>query len=414
MFLREKGVKFLLMVLFIVVMIIVAAGCGEKTTAPSEKNTGTSTSQETSKQEPVKVGVLLPYSGMFTALGESITNGMEMYFNEVGNMAGGRPIVLIKEDTEGKPQTGLQKARKLVESDKVDLVAGIVSSAVAYGVRDYFDGNKVPLIVANAGASDLTREKRSPYIFRVSYSNGQTEYPMGTYAYETLGYRKVIVVAADYSAGHEKAIGFMEAFKKAGGEIVKEIYPKMDETDFAPYLTSITNMKADAVWAFVVGNTAVTFVKQYDEFGLKKKFPLIGSDLVDGTFLDAQGESPLGTITALHYSPEIDSPVNKEFVQAYQKKFKVKPNAMVEQGYIAARVMVEALEELKGNTQDKEKLLAAIRNVKFEAPQGDFKFDPVTQNVIFNTYILKTEKVNGEMINSVIHTIKDTADKWKP
>jgi len=151
-------------------------------------------------------------------------------------------------------------------------MTGIVSSSVAYALRDYIVENKIPLIWANAGAADLTRENGSKYIFRVSFANGQFEYPMGIYTYNELNFRKIVVLASDYAAGHEKAQGFMDGFKSQGGEIVQEIYPPLGTTDYSSYLTQITR-DADAVWAFFSGSDAINFVQQYAEYGLKEKMP---------------------------------------------------------------------------------------------------------------------------------------------
>ena len=135
-----------------------------------------------SSDRRIKVGVLLPYSGIYAVLGESITKGMEMYLDEIDNEAGGREVELVTEDTELTPDVAQQKARKLVEQDEVDLVAGIVSTGVLYGLRDYFDTNKKLLICANAGGNKISRELKTPYIWRTSFSNWQPNWPLGRWA----------------------------------------------------------------------------------------------------------------------------------------------------------------------------------------------------------------------------------------
>lgn len=362
-------------------------------------------------KEPFKVGLLVPYTGVFASCGDNITRGAELYLDEVGWQAGGREIELIKEDTEMKGQVGLQKARRLVESEKVDIITGIVSSTVAYAVRDYIVGHKIPLIIANAGASDLTRELGSKYIFRVSFSNGQYEYPLGTYAYENLNLREIVVMAPDYAAGHEKAKGFIDGFIDAGGKVVQEIYPELGTSDYGPYLTKVEN--ADAVWVHFSGNDSISFVKQYAEYGLKDKMPLLSSgDLVDESSLPSQGDSAPGIISALHYSAALETPENVKFVENYKAKYGEEPNMFAEQGYVAARVIVESLSALKGDTSDTEQFLSEIKKVKFIAPRGPFKFDPNTQNVIFNTYIRRVEKEKGHLSNKVIDTIPEVRDRW--
>lgn len=399
----KRGLLVKLGALFTLIMltVITLTGCGS-----SKVDEQTSTG-------PVKVGLLVPYTGVFASCGDNITRGAELYLDEVGWKAGGREIKLFKEDTEMNGQVGLQKARRLVESEKVDLLTGIVSSTVAYAVRDYVVSNKIPLIIANAGASDLTREKGSKYIFRVSFSNGQYEYPEGVYAYNKMNLRKIVVLAPDYAAGHEKANGFMAGFKDAGGQIIQEIYPKLGTTDYGPFLTQVKD--ADAVWVHFSGNDSITFVKQYEEYGLKNKMPLLTSgDCVDESSLPSQGDSAVGIISALHYSAALDTAENKKYVSRYIAKYHEEPNMFAEQGYVAAKVIVEALNGVKGNLTDTEALLNEIRKANFEAPQGPFSFDPKTQNVIFNTYIRKVEKKDGKLVNSVIETIPEVKDHWTP
>lgn len=363
--------------------------------------------------DPIKLGLLVPYTGVFTSNGVDITRGAELYLDEVGWKAGGREIKLFKEDSEMNGQVSLQKARRLVESEKIDILTGVVSSTVAYAIRDYVVGNKLPFIVSNAGARDLTRGDANEYIFRVSFANGQYEYPMAKYVYDKMNIRKVVVMAPDYAAGLEKAEGFMISFKEAGGEVIQEIYPKLGTTDYGPYLAQVQD--ADAVFVHFSAADSIKFVKQYDEYGLKNKLPLLSAgDLVDESSLPGQGDSALGIISALHYSAALTTPENQEFVKNYTAKYGVGPNMFAEEGYVSAQVIVKALEATGGNTLDKAQLLEAIRNVQFDAPRGPFKFDPKTQNVIFNTYIRKTEKIDGKLVNSVIETIPNISDYWTP
>lgn len=397
---RKRLFKAGILILILLFTLVSTTGCGSQTATDSQK-------------EPVKVGLLVPYTGVFASCGQDITRGMELYLDEVGWQAAGKEIKLIREDTEMNGQVGLQKARRLVESERVDILTGVVSSTVAYAIRDYVVGNKTPFIISNAGATGLTREKGSRYIFRVSFANGQYEYPLGTYAYDKLKIRKAVVMAPDYAAGHEKADGFMDGFRAAGGEVVQEIYPKLGTTDFGPYLAQLKD--ADAVWAHFSGSDSIRFVKQYAEYGLKAKMPLLGSgDLLDESSLPSQGDAAVGVLTALHYSAVLNTPENKKFVNSYRAKYGEDPNMFAEQGYVAAIVIVEALEACRGDVKDTEKLLDCIRKVEFNAPRGPFRFEQATQNVVFNTYIRRTEKRDGLLVNTVIETIPDVADRWTP
>jgi branched-chain amino acid transport system substrate-binding protein len=362
--------------------------------------------------KPLKIGVLLPYSDIYAVLGESITEAMKMYFESVGNEAGGRKIELITEDTEIKPDIGLQKARKLVEQDQVDLVAGLVSSGVANAVRDYFHDNKKILIIANAGSNVITRAKRSPYIFRTSFTNWQPNWPLGGWAYENVA-KKVFVSVPDYAAGHNMRDAFLNNFLAHGGELVGEVqltpFPAMG--DPAPFITEIQNADPPMVYCFYSGGSAVAFIKAYGEFGLTGKIPLVCAGFtVEEDVLPAQGDAALGAFSGLHWALLLDNPENKAFTKAYKDRTGKDANVFAMQGYDTARVIVEAVNAVEGNTTDTNKFIEALEGVKFKSPRGEFKFDPKTHNVINRIYVREVQKVDGELHNIVIEDLGEHPD----
>jgi len=366
--------------------------------------------------EPIKIGYLAPYVGVFAKFGSDLKDGFKLYLDEVGNKAAGRQIIFIDEDSEGKPEVGLVKARKLVEKDQVHILAGIISSAVAYAVRDYVIEKKIPLVITNAGATKLTQEQRSPYIFRSSFANGQQDLAGGWYAYTKMGVRKVIMMGSDYAAGHEKAAGFMKTFKFMGGEVLEETWPPLGTTDFAPYLAKVANFvgKADRTWAFFAGSDAIRFVNQYDEYGLKEKIKLFCEEgVTDEANLPSQKEAALGIESYARYCIGYESPENKRFVKEYRKKYNYDPGSLSEGGYVGAKFIVKALEAVGGKIENQEAFLKALRSVKFEAPRGPVRFDN-HQNVIFNTFIQRVGKKDGKYNNYVVDTIPDIDQYWMP
>ncbi len=361
---------------------------------------------------PLKIGLLLPYSDIYAVLGESITNAMKLYFESVGNEAGGRTIEIVQEDTQMKPDIGLQKARKLVEQDEVDLVAGLVSSGVANAVRDYFDENKKLLIIANAGSNVLTRAKKSKYIFRTSFSNWQPNWPLGGWAYDNVA-QEVFVSAPDYAAGHNMVDAFLNGFQAKGGKLVAEPqytpFPAMG--DPAPFITQIQEANPPMVYTFYSGGAAVTFVKAYGEFGLTGKIPLVAAGFtVEEDVLPAEGDAALGTISGLHWALQLDNPENKKFTEAYKAKTGKDANVFAMQGYDTARVIVDSLDAVEGNTSDSDKLIATIEGVTFPSPRGTFKFDPKTHNVVNHVYIRKVEDVGGTLHNVVLEDLGEFPD----
>ena len=369
-------------------------------------------SRSSAQSGPIKIGLLLPYSGVYAVLGESITQGMELVFGRENWTVAGRKIELIKEDDEAKPPVGVRKAQKLIDSDRVDILTGPVHSGVLAGIRDIVHSSKTILIVSNAGADQISRERCSAWIFRTSFSNWQPCQPMGGWVAKNLA-KEVFQIAPNYQAGKDMMAAFRETFVPAGGKVVGEDYPKFGETDYAPYLTKIRQSGAKAVFAFFSGSDAVNFVKQYDQYGLKGSIKLTGAGfLTEPDVLPAQGKSALGVITGHFYTPQLDNPVNQRFVKEFREKFGGKtPDGFACQGYDTAEVIARALKAVGGNTQDKNKLREAIAKVEFDSPRGRFRFDPKTQNVIQPfIYVREVREVAGGLDNVPIDRIADVRD----
>jgi branched-chain amino acid transport system substrate-binding protein len=360
---------------------------------------------------PIKIGVLLPYSGVYAVLGESITQAMELVFARENWTVAGRKIELVKEDDESKPPVGIRKADKLIDSDKVDILTGPVHSGVLAGIRDKVHNSKTILIVSNAGADQISRERCSRWIFRSSFSNWQPCQPMGGWVAKNVS-KEVFQIAPNYQAGKDMMAAFRETFLPAGGKVIAEDYPKLGETDYAPYITKIKQSGAKAVFAFFSGSDAVNFVKQFDQFGLKQSVRLTGAGfLTEPDVLPAQAQSALGVITGHFYTPLLDNPVNQRFVKEFKEKYNKSTDGFAVQGYDTAEVIVRALKTVNGNTQDKDKLVAAIAKVEFDSPRGRFRFDPKSQNVIQPfIYVREVKEVAGGLNNVVIDRIADVRD----
>jgi branched-chain amino acid transport system substrate-binding protein len=298
--------------------------------------------------------------------------------------------VIIKEDDAGNPSQGLERVRRLVERERVNMLVGITSSAVAYAVRNYIDQRQVPLIImGSSGANDLTDRLGSPYIFRTSFSNRQLGGPFGPYACNRLGYKKIVIMASDFVTGHEQSSAFESQFRRAGCEVVKKIMVPLGTTDFAPFLSQLGSTDANAMWAMFLAADGIAFVKQYDALGLKAKLPLIGpAGLNDTSVLGAMGKSGLGIASPIFYLPALDSPENKAFVESYRQAYGSDPGSTAVSGYIAAQAIAAALEAISGDVENKQAFLKALRSVKVQTPMGPFEFDN-KQNVVFDLYLGK-------------------------
>ena len=362
-------------------------------------------------EETIKVGVVLPYSGVYASLGGDITDGMQLAFDLYGSEIAGKKIVLITEDSEVKPNVGLTKTKKLVFQDKVDLLVGPVASNVAGAMRDFVHNTEIPLIIPNAGNNLLTGEQCSPWVIRTSFSNDQINRVMGPWLYEQ-GHRTLYLMAPDYAAGHQMMEAVKRGFTEAGGEVVGEEYPPLRETkDFAPYLAKVKATRPDVLYVFFAGGLAIQFVKQYQDFGLKGEIPLTGAGwLTSPLFLPAQGAAAAGFIGALNYVPTIDSDENAAFQAAFSEKHERMGSEFTVQGFDTGRLIVEALRLTGGETADKAALVEAIHRVHFIGPRGPFHIDPATNNVIQDIYIFEMRQTGYNIRHVVIDKIADVQD----
>ena len=357
-------------------------------------------------QEPIRIGVLLPATGVFGVLGKDQTQGLEMGFDDFGREVGGRPIKLIYGDTESKPNAGLAQAKKLILKYKVDLLVGVISSAVAGAVRDYVHRAQVPLVITNAGNNHITGSQCSPWIVRVSFSNSQIVRKMGPYLVSK-GYRNAFLLAFDYAAGHQMMDAFRAGFESVGGVVIGEEYPPLGETkDFAPYLAKIKNADPDVVFTFLAGGPAIKFVKEWSAFRMGEVAVLSGAGwLHSALYVDKQGQDAIGTIGILNYYPSIDTPENQDFQRRFQAEHNRNGTEFGVAAYDGARLIVTALQAVNGRTNDKAALVKAMHNAEFNGPRGPFRIDPKTNNVIQNIYIAEVV-ADGE--GSVRHSILDT------
>jgi len=366
---------------------------------------------------PIKIGLLNPLSGPLAVNGSEINEGIKLYWeDEMGGKVAGRPVQLIVEDSEGKPDVGLTKARKLVERDRAHVVLGPVNSAVAVAIRDYMHEAKTPLIITQATANHLTNEKASPSIFRSAMSSYQQEAAGGWYVASKLGYKRIAVVALDYVAGHEQSDGFIKAFMESGGKSAEKVLMPLGTMDVAPYITRVQNKagELDAVVGILWGPSAPQWLKAWTDYGLKGKIPLLTlGETVNETYLKNVGDVATGIVSWLSYSPVLNTPENKRFVQAVNRKYRKDPVYNNHLGYIAAKAGGEAIKAINGNVEDRERFLDALRKVRFEAPGGPFRFDE-KQNAVIPTYIRRVEKVGGKLQNSVFDSVQDVDQFWKP
>ena len=345
----------------------------------------------------LKVGLMLPYTGTFAALGAAIENGFRLQVAEQGGKLGGRELEFFKVDDESDPSKATDNVNKLIKRDNVDVLIGSVHSGVAMAMAKVAKDTGTLLIVPNAGADAVTGAMCASNIFRSSFSNWQPGYAMGEVVAKK-GHKNVVTVTWKYAAGDESVRGFKEAFEKSGGKVVKELNLPFPNVEFQALLTEIAAAKPDAVYTFFAGGGAVKFVKDYSAAGLKKGIPLYGAGfLTDGT-LEAQGSDADGLMTTLHYADSLGTPRDKAFRLSYAKTYKLQPDVYAVQGYDAAQMLSIGLAAVKGDISKKAEFTSAVEKAKIDSPRGPFTLskshNPV-QDIYLRQVVGKENKIVG-------------------
>jgi branched-chain amino acid transport system substrate-binding protein len=354
-------------------------------------------------QQKLKVGLMLPYSGTYAALGAAIENGFKLYVAEQGGKLGGREIEYFKVDDESEPSKATDNVGKLIKRDGVDVIVGTVHSGVAMAMAKAAKDSGTLLIIPNAGAVAVTGPMCAENIFRSSFSNWQPGYAMGEVAAKK-GMKKAVTITWKYAAGDESVGGFKEAFEKGGGQVVKELSLPFPNVEFQPLLTEIASIRPEVVYTFFAGGGAVKFVKDYAAAGLKKTIPLYGAGFITDGTLEAQGADADGLLTTLHYGDGLDNPKDKAFRASYEKSYKIAPDVYAVQGYDAAQMLAIGLNATHGDVAKKAEFAKAVTAAKIDSPRGAFTIgashNPV-QDMYLRQVIGKENKVIGIAVKAL-------------
>lgn len=368
-----------------------------------------SATQPAFSQDSIKIGVMFPYTGPISAQGRPERDAIKQAFEEENNTIAGRKIELLFEDSAGRPDTGLTKIKALVERDKVHLLLSELVSSVGAAVAPYVTEQKIPWISTVALAS-LTRTQKSPYIFRFVPSSYQYASTAAEVA-KKMGWKKVYFIGWNAPPSRES----YEAVKKVFGEanVIEAMFPNVGTSDYAPYLTKMDASKADGVFAAMWGADAPRISQQYVEYGLNKKMPLFG--IASFTSEELLGDMPpaaVGILSAYTYCGTLDTPENKKFVDAYQSRYKAVPGSYQYMGYMAAKMVIQALKDINGKAEDREAFIAALSKVQVKGPMGMTSFDE-HHGMVADFYVLKVEKGNnGKLQNHCGERIPQVKDPY--
>ncbi|MBC7203595.1 MAG: ABC transporter substrate-binding protein [Pusillimonas sp.] len=356
----------------------------------------------------IKVGFMLPYSGAYGTIGQTIENAFKLYVEEHGGKLAGQDIEYFRVDDESNPSKGPENANRLIKRDQVDVLVGTVHSGVAMALTKAAKDAGITLIIPNAGADAITGPLCSKSVFRTSFSNWQPGYAMGPVASEK-GYKTAVTVTWNYAAGKESTDGFKEAFEEKGGKVVKHLTVPFPTVEFQPLLTEIASIKPDVVYAFFAGSGAVKFVQDYAAAGLAPNIPLVGSGfLTDGT-LEAQGASADGILTTLHYADNLNTQRDNAFRANFSKRYPSMPvDVYAMQGYDAAQLLNAGLQAVGGDIKQRDRMHEAMSNTVIDSPRGSFKLSPAG-NPIQDIYLRQVKNGKNESVKVAVEKLADPA-----
>lgn len=364
----------------------------------------------TAAADTVKVGLLSTLSGPSAALGVDIRDGFALGVQHSGGTLGGLKAEVIVADDQFNPEAARQTVERLIRRDKVDFMTGIVFSNIMLAVGSPIFQSKTPYISANAGPSQYAGEQCDPYFFNVAWQNDNLHEAVGK-TVKDKGFKKVALLAPNYPAGKDALTGFKRYYT---GPVALEIYTPLSQLDYGAELSQIRASGADALYIFMPGGLGVNFIKQFVGSGLNKDMALFGPGFsADEDLIRAVGEPMLGMFNTSQWAHDLPNAANKRFVADFQKAFGRMPTLYASQGYDAARLIDAAVRDVKGNLDNKEALLKAIKAARFESVRGNFKFN--TNQFPIQDYHLRTivKDGQGRLTNKLVSTVfKDHADAY--
>jgi branched-chain amino acid transport system substrate-binding protein len=361
------------------------------------------------KKEPIKIGIDVEMTGVMSETSMNAKQGYDLYLQEIGYKIAGRPIKVIEYDNKTDPKLSVEVAQKLVEKDKVDILCFGTNSAAAIAVRGYAEKAKVPMVViAMAGAERVTLPANK-YIFRITYADGQMELPLGKYAFEKLGYKKMALMGPDYAGSTGKLWAFQQGFEKAGGKIVQTVLWPLGEMDMAPYFARL-QPDVEAIFPFIPGDISINrFISQYFELGLDKKIKLCTHWTFTEDYFTVQTfkDKMVGVVSGAHYCLDYNTPENKRLTDQYYKKYGKKKlmNCDVAIGYESMKFIGTALAAIKGNVEDTEAFMKAMHATKMKGVNSTSISVDANGNVVRDFFIRQVQKKDGVIKNVVLDVI---------
>jgi branched-chain amino acid transport system substrate-binding protein len=364
-------------------------------------------------QQPIKIGLIMPYSGQFADTATQMDNAIKLYVKQHGDTIAGRKVEFIRRDTGGvAPDVAKRLAQELVVRDQVDVLGGFILTPNALAAADVSAEAKKLMVVMNAATSIITT--KSPYIVRTSVTTPQVNEAFGAWAYKS-GTRKVYTMVSDYAPAHDAEGAFHRGFKEAGGEIVGSVRFPVANPDFSAFVQRAKDLNPEAIYVWVPGGVQPAAVgKALAERGIDPaKTKILGQgELTEEEALRSMGDASLGIVTVYHYDYNHDSAMNREFVKAYHDAYARNPNIYSIGGWDGMHLIYEALKKTGGKT-DGDSLVTAAKGMQWESPRGPIAIDPETRDIVQTVYIRRVEKVGGQLRNVEFDKIPNVKDPVK-
>lgn len=353
-------------------------------------------------KEPIKVGVLTPLSGTYAPIGQQVRWGTELAAKEINAAGGidGRQVQLVFEDSEANPSVATRKAEKLFQSDKVDFLTGVVNSGATIAVGQIAERNN-RLASTTVSLSDaITGAKCSPNLFRVNAPGGMQATGLAQWIKENKPDARVFAIGPDYEMGRDTVAGFQKKAKELGLNVVGEIFPPLGEKDYTPYFGQIRQARPDVLYTSTAGNDTVRLFSQMQEYGLLQRLTPVGASVaVTAQNLGAMGKTAEGFMTVAGYSPDLDTPANKEFVSKFQQAFNSKPDLYGADSYGVMNFYKQAVE--KAGSTDTDKVRKAMEGLSWQTPQGQKSMRAGDHQAVMDVYVLRVKGGNFQVLDKI-------------
>lgn len=348
-----------------------------------------------------KVGLLSTLSGGGAGLGIDVRDGFLLAIEQSGRT----DIEVIVEDDQRKPDVAVRLADRLIQSDEVDIMTGLIFSNLAMAVVPSALAQGKFYLSPNAGPSALAGRGCNKNYFNVAWQNDNVHEAAGAHA-NSLGYENTFVMAPNYPAGTDAIAGYTRTFE---GVPTAELLTKLGQTDYASEIAQIRASDADSVYFFLPGGMGISFLKQYSNSGVDT--PLIGPAFsFDQTILPAVGAAALGVPNTSQWSPDLDNAANVAFVKSFQAEYDRIPSMYASQGFDTANLLISALD--KASVDDADAFREALRAADFESTRGDFRFN-TNHHPIQNYYVREAVEIDGQLINQIVAiALEDHADVY--